>query len=311
MKEQPFFYRNEISLEKLLLRISYRQELKKRVGKKFWKSQNIPIAKDFTLECGYVVYVPVLLPPNLSPFEGLPADVFCLASSSTRSRYAQIGVDVLPPAGQVIAETLESEIYPRDGGIIKVYVPVCNYSNRPISFSKESGLFRLYIDPATIEPQFIQEEEKLSRLIENGEVRLNGQKGKDWRLHESGIALRIDPEKRMWIPQNPANSPLQISDQTGIDYREVVDRCLEPVPRSSSLLHWRGETVSAIRLKAGINATIDRNPSIDGDVPTRTFHTNSLLVDEGFDGTIRTEIISSTDSNSPNYILLRFFKDLG
>lgn len=311
MTEQPVFYRQEKDLDRVLYRMLYRQELEKRVGKKFWKSQDIPVAEDFTLECGYLSYVPFLLPSNLAPFEGLPADVFCYAGSSTRSRYAQIGVDVLPPAGQVIAETLEYENYPKDEGkIFRVYAPVGNNSNRPIHFSEGSGLFTLYIHPTLVQPQLIREGKRLSKLVENGEIRLSGQKGKDWMLRSSGIVLRIDPEKRMWIPQSPDSSPLQIPDEAGIDYRAVIDRYSEPVPISASLLHWRGETVSAIQLGAGINAIIDRNPSIDGHVPTRTFHTNSVVVDEGFDSTIRTEIISPTDSDSPNYILLRFFKDL-
>lgn len=311
MKEQPVFYRDELSLDRVAYRMLYRPELEKRVGKKLWKSQDIPVAEDFTLESGYLSYVPLLLPSNLAPFEGLPADVFCYAGSSTRSRYAQIGVDVLPPAGQVIAETLENENYPKNGGKnFRVYVPVANHSNRPIYFSQGSGLFRLYIDPTLVQPQLIRQGKRLSKLVENGEIRLSGQKGKDWMLRASGIVLRIDPEKRMWIPQTPDNSPLQIPDDAGIDYREIIDRYSEPVPRSSSLLHWRGETVSAIQLGAGINAIIDRNPSIDGKIPTRTFNANSVIVDEGLDATIRTEIISPTNSESPNYIFLRFFKDL-
>lgn len=310
MKEQPVFYRDLLSLDRVLYRMIYRQELEKRVGRKFWKSQDVSIAEDFTLGCGYVSYVPLFLPSNLAPFEGLPVDVFCYASASTRSRYAHIGVDVLPAAGQVIAETLENENYPKNGGkIFRVYIPVANNSNRPIHFSEGSGLFRLYIDPRLVQPQLIEEGERLSKLVENGEIRLSGQKGKDWMLQASGIVLKIDTEKRMWIPQSPDNSPLQIPDETGIDYRAIIDQYSEPVPRSSSLLHWRGETVSTIQLGTGINALIDRNPSIDGDVPTDTFHGNSLIIDEGFNGTIRTEIISPTDSDSPNYILLGFFKD--
>lgn len=310
MKEQPVFYRNELDLPRVAYRMLYRSELQKRVGKKFWKSHDIPVAEDFTLECGYLSYIPLLLPSNLAPFEGLPADVFCYADVSTRSRYSQMGVDVIPPAGQVIAETLECENYPKDKAkTFRVYAPVCNYSNRPIHFSEGSGLFRLYINTA-LQPQLMREGKRLAKLVKNGEIRLSGQKGKDWMLHASGIILRIDSEKRTWIPQSVDNSPLQISDQTGIDYRAIIDRYSEPVPISASLLHWRGETVSAIQLGAGINAILDRNPSIDGKVPTRTFNANSVIVDEGHDGTIRTEIISPTDSSSPNYILLRFFKDL-
>ena len=311
MKEQPTTYRDETGLDRLLYRIPFRQELKRRVGKKFWKSQNIPIAKDFILRCGFASYVPFLLPSDLAPFEGLPSDVFCYAVSSTRSRYAQVGVDVLPPAGQLIAETLECEVYSKnERRENRVHVLVANNSNRPVHFSEGSGLFRLYIDPTTIEPELIREEEKLSRLVENGEIGLNGERGKDWKLLPSGVVLRINPEKRMWTPQSSDNSPLQIPDETGIDYREIIDRHLEPAPKSSFLLHWIGETVSSIRLGTGINALIDKNPSIDGNVPTRRLHTNSVIVDEGYDGTIRTEITSPTDSNSPNYILLRFFKDL-
>lgn len=311
MKEQPVFYRDELSLDRVAFRMLYHKELEKRIGKRFWKSKDLSVAEDFTLECGYVSYVPLLLPSNLAPFEGLPVDVFCYAGSSTKSRYAQIGVDVLPPAGQVVAESLEYENYPKnEGKIFRVYAPVANNSNRPIHFSEGSGLFRLYIHPMLVQPQLIREGKRLSKLVKNGEIRLSGQQGKDWMLRASGIVLRIDPNKRTWIPQSPNNFPIRIPDETGIDYREIIDRYLEPVPISSSLLHWTGETVSAIQLGAGINAIIDRNPSIDGKVPTRTFNANSVIVDERFDGTIRTEIISPTDSDSPNYILLRFFKDL-
>ncbi|HKC14913.1 MAG TPA: hypothetical protein VKC89_03055 [Patescibacteria group bacterium] len=335
--------------EMIAARMRFRSELERRLNGRVWKSPDIPIASDVLLQRGEVKDIPILAHPilflpnidsYLGPFLGLPRAVLSYARSSTRSRYEQVGVDVSHGAGQLIAESLQDDI---DHPI--AFVSVRNNSERSVSLPQGTRLFRLYIEPSGSDV----EGQNLLEMIKKGEIAISGEQGKDWdvafdrltRITEDGmlqipgvdifgkvhgisgrlaysgdegafgIWLRLDPDKRMWVPPDPDNLPIELPDNPGLDYRYIVDSYLKPAPVSEILIHWVGETVSKVKINPGVTGIIDRSPlRSKGNFTHGYQHANSLLLDGGSDWPIRTEILSPTVPESvPNYILLRFIKD--
>ncbi len=341
------FFSQAINHELIMTRVGFREELDRRLDGRVWKSPDIPVAKDVVLQNGGPAkYIPIAL-PDLGPFTGLPLAVLSYGVSSTRSRFEQLGVDVSHGAGQLIAETFRDDgtasvlvtnhcarpIRIRKGtGVFRLYVePFAKSAAEPsvhlegkdlleaiqkekiqISGKKGKDWDIMYDHESLQAGALLSDVEEYEHLwgkafpvdIDKAKFLYEGDEAA-W-----GIKLRLDPRKRMWIPPNPKNRPIEISGESGIDYRAKIDSYLKPIPRTKFPIHWIGETRSYVRMANGINAEIERNPSSDGaNLSLGANHANSLLIDGGFESTIRTEIISSTAREIPKYIFLRLFRD--
>jgi len=322
MKEVVTSYRD--MQDQACYRAAFHHILDERLNNqgKFWKSADIPITKDIIFSSGESKYVPILLPPNLEPFLNLPTVVLSYAFASTRSRYAQLGIESFQSTGSNIAQYLKNDVYTGDkDNDLNTFVIAYNHSNRPIKLDAGTGLFCLYIYPTiTTEPRVITEGKSLLKILQNKEIEITGQEGKDWKIiHDpkypkgddaSGILLRINPDNKKWLPPDLNNTPIHIPDASGVNYRAEIDKYLEPTSITDSPIYWIGETISQIKLGPKINAVIEHSPVDDDTGPNnRVFHTNSLLVNEFFDNKVRTEIYSSIN-DKPCSIFLRFFKDI-
>lgn len=231
------------------------------------------------------------MPPNLEPFIDLDTSTFGFVQVSTRSRYAQFGIEVPSNAPLYIAATIKEDTYQHDQRV-NASVPVRNHSPRPIHLKEGTGLFKLFADNPPIAM-----DQKLIDLVRTGKIRLSGKKGIDWAFdvlfseydesyHTHGIWLRLNPEKRFWLPPDPNRRTLEIPEGSEIDYRREVDRRLRAAPFFKDPTLWVGETVSRLKLDPSVNARIS---TVN---PTYMNHANSLLIDGGSDWRIRTEIIS-------------------
>jgi len=322
MVENAIRYRD--MQEQICYRALHHQILDERLNNlgKFWKSEDIPITENIILSPNESKYVPVLLPPNLEPFLKLPSVVLSYAFASTRSRYAQLGIEAFPSTSSTIAEYLKNDFYTnKKDNDLNTFILVCNHSYRPIKLDAGTGFIRLYIYPTlTTEPRVIAEGKSLLKILQNKEIEISGQEGRDWTIiHDpkypkdddaSGIALIINPDKKMWLPPDSSNTPIYIPDKSGINYRAEIDKYLEPAPTTNSLIYWIGETISKIKLGPKINSIIERTPANNNfKLNFNMVHSNSLLVDEFFDNKVRTEIYSSIN-DKPCSIFLRFFKDI-
>lgn len=277
-------------------------ELEEKLDGKIWKSPDFSIATEVILQPGRTQNIPVIV-PSLDPFT---PRVLSYGEFSVRSRYAQFGIDILHSAAKLIGET--QEVVKAE---LMVSVPIRNHSARPVNLPEGTRLFRFFMTPANAS----LDREKLLEMVENGKVRVGGERGRDWEVlftEKIGkLWLKLDPYKILWMPPHPDSTPITIPDQPGIDYRTLVDGFLEAGPISEKTIHWVGETVSQLGLNSEVSAIIDRIPlGRDALLAHGSEHINSLLLDGGSpEWPIRTELLSSTSPGKiPEYILLRFLK---
>lgn len=288
-------------------RIFFWEEFKRRLDGEFWKSPDITVAEETVLQAGKEQYVPVVIPtyPAMAPFEGLPVDSLAFAEISTRSRYAQLGVEIAHDAVHEIARSIDFQSQARDGFLAEVSVK--NRSPRAIRIPEAAGLFKLYAQSS-----LCRFNERLVELIEKGKVSIDGKKDIDWgfdvlfneysrRYETTGIWLRLDPKKRLWLPPDPKGRPLEIPEGSEANYRRAIDKHLKPVPVSEEPIHWVGETVSRIKLDPKVNAVIVAMS------PEGMRHANSILINGGTNWRIRTEIVSRTVLNPITVIFLHFY----
>lgn len=206
-----------------------------KLGDKVWKSADVSVATGVTLQAGGIANIPAVI-PSLEPFT---PEVLPYANFSTRSRYAQVGIDVSHSVGKLMYETLQEV---KDE--LVALVPVRNNSARPVSFSQGTRFCRLVIEP----PEASIERKSVLSMIERGEITVSGEQGRDWEVlfgKKLGLLwLKLNPDKRFWVPSHPADVPIEIPDDPGIDYRSLVDSFLKSAPISETSIHWVGETVS-------------------------------------------------------------------
>lgn len=287
-----------------------REKLKKR-PEKFWVSPDIATIKGTTLEPNSVTFVPVHIPFPMSPFTDFHPYAFSCAYATTRSRFAQLGVEVNVNAGVGIAETAspvdENDQYK---GLL-ASIAVVNQAERVIRLPESTKFFYLYYwDRSTINGRALQ------GLI-GSKIRIKGEEHKDFRLwygpiptgreeDVKGIEFFLDPQSRSWIPPHP--EPVTIDDNSaGNHNRSTVDRFLmKPIPKSQDrTIFWVAETLAELELESSIHGLIDRAVS---DNNSFDFQTNSVLFRGGNTyGRMRTEIRSRTEDHLiPQTVLMRF-----
>lgn len=315
----------ESEVRAFVLRDRYPEELVRQLKRRLWKSLDVTICKAVILPPGSSVDISVRLPKDLGPFEGLHPHMLSSAEISTRSRLAQLGIEVPPSASAEIAKSLRvTQTSDREAEISTI-----NHSTRPIHLPEATRLFRLFaFDHSTYAMG-----ENLKKLVSEGLIKIEGEEGLDWKwgvdLVDSqnpddicGIEFRLDPDKRLWLKPDPENTPVSIDDNSGTDYRNHLDSLLSPVPPRESAL-WIGETTARLTLDPSINGILEKETTINrttilrfgGSQTIVRFggrQTNSILIDGGATNwKIRTEILGpTTEGRMPNSVLIRFHRSL-
>lgn len=297
----------------------YRQELNsflEQQKQRFWVSQDIGTTVDVTVQPQNIRIIPVSLPRSFLPIESLNNYAFSCVFAATRSRFAQLGLEVLESSGNSIAQTIiPIENGKTNEGFIAL-VPVFNHSARPIHLPETTKFFYLYYSNGALITG-----KNLKELI-GKEIKIGGKEGYHYNLWTDpriaaannpvrGIELLIDPKSRRWI--KPQSIPITISDDPMPNHnRAQVDSFLEkPIPRSKTPIFWVAQTLAEVELDnsiVGLMDTIVETPNpINRDFIQAEYQTNSLIIRNGFSGRIRTEIVSRTiPSQIPKKVLLTF-----
>jgi hypothetical protein len=294
-------------------------QLKENLSGDFWKGADIPIAEEVVIGSGQKVKVPVILDQsNLPPLLNLYKDSLRSLNSSTRSRYAQLGLEIGMSTGFNLSKSIsENEWYQLQHGLpIKQYVDVESFCYRPIYLPKGAHLFRLYTG---FSAHAIKGAD-LEDLIDRRKIRIEGTYGDGWqwdflrryawkttnRINDvMGIKLKLDPQKRWWIPPDPLNRPIVIDD-VGNNYRLEIDKYLYPVPSHDLPRLWIGET-NRLTLPNDVVGLLSFSMNLRDDFLGFGTQTNSRLIDPGTDEAIRVEMMGPTlPKYMPEYVELDF-----
>jgi hypothetical protein len=297
----------EIMAQEAIRKIDLQKELDTRLDGVFWKSPDISVAKKIIVEPGPAQLVPVNLSSDISPSKKQP-DFLTIANWSVRSRYAQIGLDIPYPPGEFISKSIKS-------GQKNSYILIDNFGPRPIKLHQGDPIFRFFAFP-TLEKSLLRQGKDLYHLIEKGGISFTGEPGKDWQYFNDnfgkpiGIEFFLNPNHRKTVRPSSINEPITISSKDK-DYRNFIDfKYLMSAPESTDLNFWVGETTSDIRLGYKVNAVIWKKPFKNGTESNQSIHLNSTLIDNGFNGHIKTEIVGSVNNKDQQSIFVQFFKDI-
>lgn len=299
------------------------ERLSANIEGKFWKGPDIEISEEVTFPCLSYQSAPVIIhPQDLPSLYGCHPEALQYVRASTRSRYTQLGLDVYEAVTeQVCRRILDGNIQNMWGNILRPFTVealVFNRSARPVYLPKGSRLFRFY---SFIGVKRMQGKELVS-IVKRGGIKIDGEFGTDWMWGYAkkgerderivGINVRIKDENRKWIPPDSSNTPLSISDSG--NYREELDRFLEPIPETKKEILWVGETPK-IMIEDGLNAIISK--AVVPDIKAESnflydgwgLHINSHLIDGGkTNWPLRVEVVSPTlRGKIPNFVLLDFF----
>lgn len=297
----------------------------------YWIGPDIVMNEDVVISDMSSVSV-TIDPKSLPPMFRQHPDLQVMIAPSMRSRYAQLGLDfqgLVDGWGLVdgmlmnfIATALtESKSEDPSGNIFKPFsasITIFNNGLRPVKLEEGARLFRFF----NRFKRPIARGKEVVHLIESGQVKLNGEFGKDWSWcyaydqgipsFITGIHVRIDEKNRMWIPPDVSDVPVNINDQ-GQDYRKSLDELLTEVPEREDLTFWVGETAPEISLQPTVDAIIDYKvlPDISEEIINYKQigdHASSHLLEGGkTNWKVRVEVISSTvRTEMPNAVTLHF-----
>lgn len=304
------------------------EQFKVNVGERFWKAPvDIPAKHLQALKPG-LNDVPVIVSPlALPPMRHLSSDALKHISASMRSRYAQLGLEPDENIGHNIAYFFDNYAELANDGTVEdsfeALIPIINHSPRTVIV--EGNILRLYSEWASTPVRG----EALIEKVHSGEIGLDGVEGEDWkwiykkrngRREEKdivGVDVRIQPERRLWIPPDSENPIIRISS-TSPDYRDEIKRLQRPIPETDEEVLWTGR----VRISLGKSVEGIITEKIEGYVdPTEILedeqevcrsgrHIHSLLIDAGTnwgEGGVIVEIKSATSPlRIPKWVPFRF-----
>jgi hypothetical protein len=294
-------------------------------SKGVWKGADIKVGADVVIKDSAIVSIVIdqgALPEDdnffISSIRGLKA--------STKSRLAQLGLEVDESVGRQVSELASKRGYKIGSGtIITAQALVHNFSARPISLEKGTDLFRFFDTPKkSLEGEdLLVEGEDLLDLFLNREIQISGHRRKDWDWTHgngyiksngdiNGVAVRIKSGNRLWIP--PSDIPISAREiQEAEDYRSMLGLYFVPVPITEQSIFWIGETVD-MSLGKGIEAELGKavapNLAAIGSLDKWGEQINARLIDGGkTKWPVRVEVLSSTAADRiPNYVTFRFMR---
>lgn len=237
---------------------------------------------------------------NLPNIKELSVSTLHLLRVSTRSCYAQVGADIKPEIGRLKDGDIERII---KGGEANCPAVAINHSRRAIEL--KDGVLRFFWVDA--KKHLIGD--KLVEAVKK--IKIDGEREKDWFLGEAGnkgvelfggamkketpitLALRIQ-DRKLWIPFPTSEQPVRVNS------KKDLPKYLEPVPTGLVPDFMICETVP-ISLPNDLVAVINLGIHDEGGM-----HSSSLLVDPGFEGPIRLEIIKP--GGHPDFVELLMYE---
>lgn len=250
---------------------------------------------------------------NFPPDINLDLNIARLLHLSTRSRFAQTGIEI-----DFTDQSFSDDIIERINKGEKVNIPVKinNQGTRPVEL--EGGVARFFWFN---EPDRLKGEELKNAI--SSSIKIGGENGKDWFFIDSdhkadkkidqsrdaeysmgsipcqkNISIVLPIKKKLYIPES--NKPLKIKN------RKDLEDELKPKPASGN---YDSETVEIgeterLTLDNETCAVINWGVSDTGGI-----HRKSVFIDPGFDGHIRTETLFN-GSKTPlglEYIEVNFY----
>ncbi len=209
---------------------------------RFWYGRDLVTAED--VEVNGVASVPVWPLHGSLPRSGSIENL----SVATRSRFAQWGLEVLQNAVEPIAR------YEEDRRVKPPRVKVKNHA-RALSIPAGTPIFGLYSQGPRIEG------EELAQLM-GTDIKIEGR----WKfvrrnrytkkaIDITAIAVEIRNDRRWHIPNDSALLNVEALSQAGADYRDVLGKEYESVPRNSPVDIWFGE-LPEVELSMGVAVEI-------------------------------------------------------
>ena len=302
-------------------RTDVRRELGVQFGDKFWISPDLGTKYDVVIPPnGGMTLVDIALDPaTLVPFSSFHPYSLSTISATTRSRFAQLGLEVPQNAFTDIARTFYWT--PRADGTKQfgALVPVRNLAARPIEMSAGTNFFSgFYWNGKTLTGG------ELYNAVGNT-IRISGKENETWRWFYGkdsigkiadvrGIEFFIDEESRSWVPSGI--EPMYLDGEPAINHnRACVDKYLQsPIPNRPSSTLVIAQTIADIELEPSVHGIVNMSviPGEDSDeeVVSSASQTNSVLIRGGNTfGKMRTEILETpAQSGKPQTSLMQFVR---
>jgi len=259
----------------------------------FWSGRDISIREKLTVEPKSLNFSEILLRKDNFPPVDLDWGVLRNLNLSTRSRLAQSGIEIRIDYDRVTPDDIEKI---NNGEEVLIPVLIENHGNRAIEFEGEATRFFWTNAKNRLTGKELRD-------AVSSEIKIEGECGKDWfiagadydsendeliqknlkneefRENMKDIMIVFPMEKKLYIPKN--DKPLSIGS------RKDLEDALEPVPEDDGSDFYLGETP---RVELGENVCgVINTGSYDGGKR----HLISPLIDPGFKGKIRTELLDN------------------
>ncbi|MFA6096251.1 MAG: hypothetical protein WC788_01325 [Candidatus Paceibacterota bacterium] len=269
----------------------------------FWSGRDIPMREKQLVEPKSLIFSEVILTKENFPPVEADWGVLRRLSLSTRSRLAQSGIEIRIDYDRVTQDDIERI---NKGEEVPFPVMIENHGDRAIEFEGEATRFFW-----TNEKNRLRGKELRDAVL--SDIKIEGEEGKDWfiagadydsendeliqlnmkneKFRESmkDIMIVFPMKKKLHIPKD--DKPLNIGS------RKDLEDALKPVPEEDDSDFYLGETP---RVELGENVCgVINTGSYDGGKR----HLISPLIDPGFKGKIRTELLDNL-----GYIELFIFK---
>lgn len=294
-------------------------------GTENWFNENLPISQEQMKERydfwagGDIEVEPVITKPQellavslllnkacLPDIKNLSLSTLHLLQKSIRSCYAQSGIEIIPEIGKLTPEDIDKI---KAGETIGCPAMVLSHSLRPINLKgRVMRFFWTNTEACLIKNNLIE--------TVRDKMAIKGIEGKDWWFGEEVIdeetkrvfgedvprssqpsdaltlCLKIQ-EKRLWYP--PGDEPISV------DSRADLAKHIEPIPDGIDPYFIIGET-PWISFPKDIVGVLN----LGAHDRTSARHAHSPLIDPGFEGPIRLELINGP--RHPDYVELLIYQ---
>jgi len=291
-------YMKKVLKENVMINEGY-EKLKEIKG--FWSGSDIKMENEKIIYPSDTVEVNLILNKDNFPDVDLDWGVFCCLSFSTRSRLAQAGIEIKFDQKSLSFEDFEQI---KNGEDVVASVMVDNNGLSPVEISGDVVRF-----------SWVNEKDRLRGVelreaISSGEIKIEGDNGKDWFLGDIDydldeedsasielnmqnkefaknskdvmIVFPVNKNKRMYIPQS--NKPLKINS------RADLENAIETVPSNLNNLDFEVGESPKIHLDNNICGAINTGMYNKGKR-----HLKSPFIDPNFEGSIRSELTQGLD----------------
>lgn len=261
----------------------------------FWRGTDIPMKEKQVVPPKDLIFSEVILKKENFPPVEVDWGVLRRMNLSTRSRLAQAGIEIRIDYDRVTPEDIERI---NEGEEVPIPVMVENHGERAIEFEGEATRFFW-----TNEKERLTGKELRDAIL--SDIKIEGEEGKDWFIASAEYGAEDDDlirpnmknkefvektrdimivfpmKKKLHIPKD--DQPLKIAS------RKDLEDALKPVPEDEDCDFYLGET-PRVELSENVCGVINTGSYGEGKK-----HLISPLIDPGFKGKIRTELIGNLD----------------